>query len=153
MGVNFHGGGYGWYTPVAGTRANGFVARPEYYGMLLFAVAGVGRLVMTELEGADGSLAAYCLKTPDGTLKVVLLNKSPDRDATLTVAALGVKSASVLRLIAPRPDDTTDVTFGGAVVGNDGAWTPTVAENPAVRRSSLTLSVPRASGALVTLSA
>ena len=153
IGVNFHGGGYGWYTPVAGTRGNGFVARPAYYGMLLFAVAGAGRLVMTELQGADGSLAAYCLKTPDGTLKLVLLNKSLDRDATLTVAVPGVKSASVLRLIAPRPDDTTDVTFGGAVVGNDGAWTPTVAESPAARRGSVTLSVPRASGALVTLSA
>src|SRR6185437_11708016 len=23
-GVNFHGGGYGWYTPIAGTRENGF---------------------------------------------------------------------------------------------------------------------------------
>lgn len=154
IGVNFHGGGYGWYAPVAGTRGNGFVARPIYYGMLLFAVAGAGRLVMTELEGAaDGSLAAYCVKTPDGTLKLVLLNRNLDRDATLTVGVPGVKSASVLRLIAPRADDTTDVTFGGAVVGNDGAWTPTVAESLAVRRGSVTLSVPQASGALVTMSA
>jgi Glycosyl hydrolase family 79 C-terminal beta domain len=153
-GVNFHGGGYGWYAPVAGTRANGFVARPIYYGMLLFAVAGEGRLVKTEWEGAaDGSLAAYCVKTDDGTLKLVLLNKHPDRDATLTVDVPGVKSAAVLRLIAPRLDDTTDVTFGGAVVGNDGAWTPTVAESLAGRRGSVTLSVPRASGALVTLPA
>ena len=154
IGVNFHGGGYGWYAPVAGTRGNGFVARPIYYGMLLFAVAGAGRLVMTELEGAaDGSLAAYCVKTPDGTLKLVLLNRNLDRDATLTVGVPGVKSASVLRLIAPRPDDTTDVTFGGAVVGNDGAWTPTVAASLAVRQGSVILSVPRASGALVTMSA
>jgi len=154
IGVNFHGGGYGWYTPVAGTRDNGFVARPIYYGMLLFAVAGAGRLVMTQLEGAaDGALAAYCVKTPDGTLKLVLLNRNLDRDATLTVDVAGVKSASVLRLIAPRANDTTDVTFGGAVVGNDGAWTPTVAESLAVRRSSVTLSVPQASGALVTMSA
>lgn len=153
-GVNFHGGGYGWYTPVAGTHDNGFVARPIYYGMLLFAVAGAGRLVVTELEGAaDGSLAAYCLKTGDGTLKVVLLNKSLDRDATLTVGVPGVKSASVLRLVAPRPDDTADVTFGGAVVGNDGAWTPTVAESLAIHGGSVTLDMPQASGALVTMSA
>jgi hypothetical protein len=153
-GVNFHGGGYGWYTPVAGTRDNGFLARPIYYGMLLFAVAGAGRLVMTELAGrTDGALAAYCLKTSDGTLKLVLLNKSLDRDAALVVAAPGVKSASVLRLIAPRPDDTTDVTFGGAVVGNDGAWMPTVAESLVVRRGEVTLSLRQASGALVTLAA
>jgi hypothetical protein len=154
IGVNFHGGGYGWYAPVAGTRSNGFVARPIYYGMLLFAVAGEGRLVMTEMEGsADGSLAAYCLKTRDGTLKLVVLNRNLDGHAALTVAAPGVKSASVLRLIAPRADDTTDVTFGGSAVGNEGAWTPTVAESPAVRRGSVTLSLPQASGALVTMSA
>jgi hypothetical protein len=153
IGVNFHGGGYGWYTPVAGTRDNGFVARPIYYGMLLFAVAGAGRLVMTQMEGAaDGTLAAYCLKSRDG-LKLIMLNKSLDAHATLEVVAPGMKSASVLRLSAPRPDDTTDVTFGGAVVGNDGAWTPTIAESPGVRRGSVTLSMPQASGALVTLSA
>jgi hypothetical protein len=152
IGVNFHGGGYGWYAPVAGTRGNGFVARPIYYGMLLFAVAGAGRLVMTDWQGAtDASLAAYCLKTSDGTLKVVLLNKNLNRDATVTVGVPGVKNASVLRLIAPRANDTTDVTFGGAVVGNDGAWTPTVAETPAVGRGSVTVRVPRASGALVTM--
>jgi hypothetical protein len=154
IGVNFHGGGYGWYAPVAGTRGNGFVARPIYYGMLLFAVAGPGRLVTTELQGgSDGSLGAYCLKTDDGTLKLVLLNKHPDRDAALTVDVPGVKTAVLLRLTAPRLDDTTDVTFGGAVVGNDGAWTPTVAESRTARGGSVTLNVPRASGALATLSA
>jgi hypothetical protein len=154
LGVNFHGGGYGWYAPVAGTRSNGFVARPIYYGMLLFAVAGVGRLVMTAMEGAaDGSLAAYCVKTRDGTLKLVVFNRNLAGPAALTVDAPGVKSASVLRLIAPRAGDTADVTFGGSAVGNEGAWTPTVAESLAVRRGSLTLSMPQASGALVTMSA
>jgi hypothetical protein len=153
-GVNFHGGGYGWYAPVAGTRSNGFVARPVYYGMLLFAVAGAGRLVMTEMEGAaDASLGAYCVKTRDGTLKLVVLNRNLDGHATLAVDVPGVKSASVLRLIAPRADDTTDVTFGGSAVGNEGAWMPTAAESLAVRRGAVTLSMPQASGALVTLSA
>ena len=92
IGVNFHGGGYGWYAPVAGTRGNGFVARPIYYGMLLFAVAGAGRLVMTEMEGAtEGSVTAYCLKTRDGELKLVVLNKSLAVDTTLTVGVPGVK--------------------------------------------------------------
>jgi hypothetical protein len=154
IGVNFHGGGYGWYTPVAGTRGNGFVARPVYYGMLLFAVAGAGRLVMMEREGGvDGSVTAYCLKTGDGELKLVILNKSLAADTTLTVTASGLKTASVLRLTAPRPDDTTDVTFGGSAVGNEGGWTPTVAESLEARRGSVTLTMPRASAALVTMSA
>ena len=151
-GVNFHGGGYGWYTPIAGTRGNGFAARPIYYGMLLFAVAGTGRLLATELEGAaDGSLAAHALMTDDGELKVVILNKSLDKDAILTVDAAGAKKASVLRLVAPRADETADVTFGGSVVGNYGGWTPSVAETPAVRRGSVAIQMPRVSGALVTL--
>ncbi len=154
IGVNFHGGGYGWYTPIAGTRGGGFVARPVYYGMLLFAVAGAGRLVMTEMEGGvDGSVTAYCLKTGDGALKLVILNKSLDVDTMLTVTAPGVKTASILRLMAPRPEDTTDVTFGGSVVGNEGGWIPTVAESLAARRGSVTLSMPRTSGALLTMSA
>jgi Glycosyl hydrolase family 79 C-terminal beta domain len=153
IGVNFHGGGYGWYTPVAGTRENGFMARPIYYGMLLFAVAGAGRLVMTQMDGTgDGSVSAYGLQS-DEELKVVIVNKSLDTDATLTVNASGTKKASVMRLMAPRVDETTDVTFGGSVVGNYGGWIPTVAQAPAVSRGVLALEVPKASGALVTLSA
>jgi len=152
-GVNFHGGGYGWYTPVAGTRASGFLARPIYYGMLLFAEAQARRLVMTALDGAaDGSVSAYGLKARDGTVKVVILNKRLDADVTLGIYAAGVKRASVMRLTAPRPEDTTDVTFGGSVVGNDGAWAPAVAESLSARQGALTLGMPKASGALVTLS-
>ena len=152
-GVNFHGGGYGWYTPVAGTRANGFVARPVYYGMLLFAVAGAGHLVLTEMEeGVAGAVTAYCVKARDGDLKLVVLNKSLAVDTTLTVVAPGLRTAAVLRLIAPRPDDTTDVTFGGSAVGNEGGWTPTVAESLQADRGAVTLSLPRASAALVAMS-
>ena len=51
-GINFHGGGYGWYTPIAGTPANGFLARPLYYGMLLFTEAGAGTLVAADIANA-----------------------------------------------------------------------------------------------------
>src|SRR6185312_3653884 len=94
LGVNFHGGGYGWYTAVAGTRENGFAARPIYYGMLLFAVAGAGRMVMTEMDVApDGPVAAYGLMSDDGELKVVILNRSLHEDTTVTVSAAGAKKA------------------------------------------------------------
>jgi len=42
VGINFHGGGYGVYTPIAGTVASGFTARPIFYGMLLFRANGSG---------------------------------------------------------------------------------------------------------------
>ncbi len=154
MGVNFHGGGYGWYTPVAGTGKAGFVARPIYYGMFLFAAAGASRLVATQMDdAADELIAAYGLRTGSGALRVVVLNKSLDADVTLSIDASGASKASVMRLVAPRPDDTTDLTFGGSVVGNDGDWKPAAEETIAARRGLLTLSMPRVSGALVTLSA
>lgn len=154
LGVNFHGGGYGWYTPVAGTRDNGFLARPIYYGMLLFAAAGAGHLVKTELTGASqGAIAAYGLKAVDGALKVIVLNKSLGSDVTLAVDVPGARMASVMRLMGPRPDDTTDVTFGGSVVGDDGAWMPAVTETLVPSRGLLILRMPKASGALVALSA
>jgi len=59
----------------------------------------------------------------------------------------------VMRLVAPRPDDTTDVTFAGSVVGDDGSWTPGITENLTAHRGSLTLRMPKASGALLTLPA
>ncbi|MGH9598953.1 MAG: hypothetical protein ACRD27_03765 [Terracidiphilus sp.] len=34
-GVNLHGGGSGYYTPIAGSLATGFVPRPEFFGMEL----------------------------------------------------------------------------------------------------------------------
>lgn len=154
IGVNFHGGGYGWYTPVAGTPGSGFVARPIYYGMLLFAAAGAGRLVMTGMDGVtDGSVTAFGLKGRGGALKVIVLNKNLDEDVTLAVATPDAGRASVMRLLAPRPDDRTDATFAGSVVGNDGSWTPEVTETLMARHGLLTLRMPRASGAVLTLSA
>ncbi|MDE2494254.1 MAG: hypothetical protein KGL97_10180 [Alphaproteobacteria bacterium] len=154
-GINFHGGGYGWYTPVAGTPRNGFLARPIYYGMLLFAEAGAGTLVDATLDNAaDASLlTAYGIKTGDGTLKAAVFNKNLDRKVMLTIDAGGAASATVMRLIAPRADDTTDTTLGGAVVGGDGAWSAAVTENLAAQNGVFTLHLPRASGALVTFRA
>ena len=48
-GIHFHGG-YSWYTPIAGARERGFVAQPIYYGMLLFQLAGSGRLIESTLD-------------------------------------------------------------------------------------------------------
>ncbi len=154
MGINFHGGGYGWYTPIAGTREAGFLARPIYYGMLMFAEAGPGQLIETQLEGLDQAplLTAYGLKSADGKIKAAVFNKNLDRDVRLTLnPGHPVQSAKVLRLSAPRVDDTTDVTFGGAPVGASGTWSAAWEETPSVQNGSVTIELKVASAALVTL--
>jgi hypothetical protein len=153
MGINFHGGGYGWYTPIAGTRANGFLARPIYYGMLLFSQAGAGQLVGTHLEQSEQAplLTAYALRSITGAIKVAAFNKNLDRGVRLTIdAGKRAQRVSALRLLAPRADDTTDITFGGAPVGASGAWSATQEEILFGENGAAVIELPAAGAALVT---
>lgn len=152
MGINFHGGGYGWYTPIAGTRENGFLARPIYYGMLLFAQAGSGQLIECQLEQSEAAplLTAYALRSNDGAIKIAAFNKNLDRSVRLTAdLAHRTQHASVLRLLAPRANDTTDTTFGGAPVGAAGAWSASRRESLSVENGSTVIDLPAASAALI----
>jgi hypothetical protein len=155
IGINFHGGGYGWYTPIAGTRANGFLARPVYYGMLLFSQAGAGQLVETKLEQSERAplLTAYALRGSTGAIKVAAFNKNPDRSVRLTIdPGQRAQRVSALRLLAPRLDDTTDITFGGAPVGASGAWSATREETLSGENGAAVIELRAASAALVTFS-
>ncbi len=153
IGINFHGGGYGWYSPIAGTRQNGFLARPLYYGMLMFAQAGVGTLLETTLDPAPDAplLTAYALRAPGGALKVAAFNKNMDRAVQLDIdPGLRTGPATALRLYAPRLDDATDVTFAGAPVGANGSWSVASEEKPAGESGILRMELPPGSAALVT---
>jgi hypothetical protein len=153
MGINFHGGGYGWYTPIAGTRQDGLLARPIYYGMLLFAQAGAGQLVESKLQDTDQAplLTAYGLLSASGAVKVAAFNKNLDRGVRLSIdAGQASQRVSLLRLHAPRVDDTTDITFGGSTVGSGGAWSVTREEIPKVKNGAAVLELPAASAALIT---
>lgn len=151
IGINFHGGGYGWYTPIAGNPENGFLARPEYYGLLLFAKAGPGRLVSTKLSGTEASphLTAYALRGLDGRLRLALFNKNVDRNAVVRIHGANARSATVTRLTAPRLSDTTDVTLAGSVVGADGNWTVLVEERLSSHEGVYSVSAKRGSGVLI----
>lgn len=153
IGINFHGGGYGWYTPIAGTVPNGFLARPIYYGMLLFREAGPGHLIDARLDHQDlPLLTAYGLANEgsDAPPRAVVFNKDADRAVHLTVdSGAAATRATALRLIAPRLDDTTDVTLGRNPVGPAGAWDPAQPEELPVQNGAAALEVPPGSAALV----
>lgn len=151
IGINFHGGGYGAYTPIAGSPEAGYVARPEYYGMLLFAAAGPGQLVQTTLSGADSMplLSTYALRGADGRMRIVLINKEIHQDANLTLSGVASASGKVLRLEAPHVGDTTDITFGGAPVGEKGEWSPLRQEHLEAANGQFQLHLPKASAVLI----
>jgi hypothetical protein len=156
VGINFHGGGYGVYTPIAGTVASGFVARPIFYGMLLFAEAGAGHLIEARLEGQENAplVTAYGVLSdadPAERMRAVVFNKHADRPVHVRIeGAEGAGWARALRLSAPRLDDTQDVTLGSNPVGASGAWDAARAEELPVHDGAASIGLPAGSAALVT---
>ncbi|MGO8842045.1 MAG: hypothetical protein ACLQF1_13230 [Methyloceanibacter sp.] len=150
-GVNFHTGDAKAYTAIG--PGPGDVARPLYYGMLVFKEAARGAaLLPARLVAPVLNMAAYATRAADGTLKVCVINKDLERGARVGIeAGRHFASASLLRLTAPSAEARTDVTFGGSAVDNFGHWSP---RPPKVFpwRSDFFVEVPAASAVIVQLS-
>ena len=132
--------------------------RPVYYGLELFAQAAPAgaRLLALSRRGADTGLSAWATRAPDHGLRVVLINKSQIRPKTVTVRLpVGAPAtATVERLRAPSVRARHGVTLGGRSYGAETAsgqlGSPEMKPAPVVR-GRVTLSVPAASAALLTV--
>lgn len=151
-GINFHGGGYGWYSPIVGTLQNGFVARPEYYALRLMSQLTGGRMVASHmLDNLNPLLVAYAARDAKGRLAAVVINKDAQTDVQLTVRAdTHGQAVRVQRLIAPSLMDEQDTTLGASPVGAAGQWQPqsqeTLQPNSA---NDVQCRIPRGSAALL----
>jgi Glycosyl hydrolase family 79, N-terminal domain len=143
IGVNFHGGGYGWYAPIAGTRAKGFEARPLYYGMRLFREASAVELLETNLSTAPDGLRVYAVQRADGHVSLTALNLSLEHPIDLTLDHKW-SGMQLIRLKAPDPGAKAGETLGDAAIGADGSWHASSHETVGAG-----LHLPPASGALV----
>jgi hypothetical protein len=74
-GVNLHGGGSGFYTPIAGSLAAGFERRPEYFGMELIKHFTGAKLIRSTLDCANDRVRAYAARNAKSDL-VIVINKS-----------------------------------------------------------------------------
>jgi hypothetical protein len=100
-GVNLHGGGNGYYTPIAGAPSTGFTRRPEYFGMR-FAQHFVGaEVVSTTLDNAGPLIEAFVFKRGE-QLELALINKT-DTPFTCALPA-GVLAVPRLLLSGPAID-------------------------------------------------
>ena len=93
-GVNLHGGGKGFYTPIAGSLAEGFVRRPEFFGMMLAQEFVGGTVVSSRLECGDADVRAYAA-LKDGEKMVLLVNKT-EREVEVRVPMERAKARWVL---------------------------------------------------------
>jgi hypothetical protein len=92
-GVNFHGGGPGqdpkhpgvpfYYSPIEEANSQVVGAKPIFYGLLLFSLAGTGDLYSTTATAGALNVSAFSVAQSDGSINVVLNNK----DATTPVQA------------------------------------------------------------------
>ncbi len=143
------------YSPIVHDPATGKCsARPEYYGMLAFALAGKGDLVKLSLDQGPVNLSAYATKDGTGSLWITVINKdfSQDADVEATLPA-GYATATAFRLQAPTLESQDHVTLAGTEVAADGKWAPGPSEPVAVKEGALRLPLPHASAVLLRLQA
>jgi hypothetical protein len=74
-GVNLHGGGNGYYTPIAGSLAAGFTRRPEYFGMELVKRFAGAALLKSTLVCPSDKIRAYAGRR-SGTELIAVINKT-----------------------------------------------------------------------------
>lgn len=140
------------YSPIVHDEAGHCSARPEYYGMLAFALAGKGELLKLVLEKADINLSAYATRDQDGLLWITVVNKDFARDAAMEITLPeGYSSAAAFRLSAPSMESKDHVTLAGAEVSFDGTWTPGQPEKVEGKDGSVHCLVPHASAVLLQL--
>jgi hypothetical protein len=109
-GVNLHGGGDGFYTPIESLVSTAPSIRPIYLGMQLAQkFAGLG--FVSSVVSSSANLTAYSAKGPR-LLRVALINKSDQRLTVLPGTGMpSSKPAQTYSLSAPLLASTTDSRF------------------------------------------
>jgi hypothetical protein len=159
-GANFHGGGNSTgYTPIADSNGTVVGARPEYYGILLFTLAGTGTLLTTQLTAGGLNATAYAVKSSTGATNLVLVNKDSTQNLAVTITL--PQSATTATLLAmtqssgagttPSLSATTGVTIQTATVNPDGTFTPASPYTLTPSGTQLTCYVPALSAVLITI--
>jgi len=106
-GVNLHGGGNGFYTPIAGAPSTGFSKRPEYFGIQLAQSLAGASFLDAKLTGAGPHVTAYALERA-GHRRIAVINK----DDTPVSATLPARvRAKAIGLTGPALDSKTGTVF------------------------------------------
>jgi hypothetical protein len=106
-GVNLHGGGNGFYTPIAGSLESGFLRRPEFYGIELMKPFVGASLVRSSLDCSSDRIRVYAVRKAEATL-LLAINKT-GQPATIHTPLRHAKKQWLLS--GPAVDSTTGVTL------------------------------------------
>ena len=153
VGVNLHGGGDSdGYTPIADNNGVVVEARPEYYGVLLCALAGQGALLGTTIDAGSLNTSAFTVQNSASQLSLIINNKDETQNLQFTATCPGsVQSATLQVLTGPSLSATSGVTIQGSPVNPDGSFTPQSPYGLSVSGDTFTGYVPAASAALISI--
>jgi hypothetical protein len=106
----FHRSNSRWYGQVS----------PEYYGLMMFAIAAPPGSQPLSLSGsATGNLSTWATSGPDNQTRVLLINDDPAQARTVSIdAGLRVSPARYLRLEGNSLGARTGVTVAGGSFGS-----------------------------------
>jgi hypothetical protein len=98
------------------------IVHPDYYGMLMFERADPVGARLLPVSGSGGQIKVWATVAPDGTRRVLLINKDPysAHNVLLTMPA-GSLTATLQTFSAPSAGATSDVTIGGQSFGSAAA--------------------------------
>jgi len=119
VGVNLHGGGNGFYTPIAGAPSTGFIRRPEYFG-IQFAQSLTGSTFLPiAVSDPDPKVSIYAFDHHNQR-RVAIINKRPEpcaltlpsrpRAQSLTLSGPAVDSKTGITLASAKPPGAASVT-------------------------------------------
>lgn len=144
-GINFHGGGRGFYTPIAGGGGAPYAVRPLYSAMLFWRAFASGAMIPCNLDAGGVNATAYACIAANGRLSAAIINKDLDRDLSVRLEDEVFRGPSQeIALTAPSVESTTGVTLGGQSISS-GARHPEWSQR--LRRTELV--VPRTSALLL----
>jgi hypothetical protein len=145
----------GWishYSPIVHDASGNCRVRPEYYGMLAFAVAGKGELLKVEMDKTDVNVSAYATKNDDGRLWLIVINKDLSRAITAEITLpKGHSRVTAFWLKAPSVESKDHVTLAGSEVSANGKWTAESPEPVETQDGLANVPVPMASAVLLQL--
>ncbi len=131
-------------------------AEPEWYALLLTrSLVGYRPLPTTIAPEGSPNIVAASFLGGDHSLRVVFVDEEPPGTSPLSLqldvgAGLGV--AHVLRLTAPSPSATGDVSLAGRTVAPNGSWRPPArTESIASHSGVVALDLAPSSAALLTI--
>jgi hypothetical protein len=148
LGVNFHGRGDSYYSPIGRTSSGAIEPKPLYYAMRLFAETGRGSLVPIQRRVIRPRLRVFAVRGPGGERRIILVNTDLSRNERVRIAAEG-RDATILRLTARSAESESGITLGGTSVSPTGDWTPRAAQLVARKNDRFVVDVPAVTAAVV----